>query len=74
MRTRTLRTRGGLSSFLFSCVYFLAFSVVRIFGANVTKILGTLGSHVHCERAFRSRLTLRKAGQVELSWETPKQL
>jgi hypothetical protein len=27
-----------------------------------------------CERAFRSRLTLRKEGQVELRGETPKQL
>ncbi len=27
-----------------------------------------------CERAFRSRLTLREEGQVELLGETPKQL
>jgi len=43
---------------------------------NIPQMLHDSHSHYLklCERAFRSRLTLRKEGQVELLGETPKRL
>ncbi len=60
---------------VFMCL-FSFISVLRIFRRKVTKILGTIGWFIRslCEQALRSRLTLRKEGQVELLGEAPNGL